>query len=325
MTEPVTTYKTLIVPNTGDLTGAWGTSALNPNFQLIDAMFGGVTTLSLGAATTITLSVPATTGIWGGSVPQSSNAMIRLTGTLSGQNTCVLTLPGFYIVDAQFTPTDTFGVVFSPAVGTLSIGIPYGRKTQIFYDGSSGIDFVDMGFPGEALDLHGYTTFPKWMADCTNGVYLLKDGSSRVTATYPALAWALRGAFGNPSTPGVNFTLPDERARARIAYDSGGSTGRLTTGISGIDGGTMGSGGGDQSLQSHQHANTLNDPGHLHSGGVASQPPGTGFTIGGGSGLTVGNTATATTGISITNVTTGAGGSQNVQPSIVSFLPLIKT
>ena len=87
MTEPVTNTKYFIAPNTGDLSGTWGTAALNPNFQTLDALFGGVTTISLSSATTILLTVPATTGIWAGTVSQSVNSLIRLTGAQTGSAT----------------------------------------------------------------------------------------------------------------------------------------------------------------------------------------------------------------------------------------------
>ena len=328
MTEPVTVSKTLIVPNTGDLPGAWGTSALNPNFQLIDAMFGGVTTISLGAATTIVLTAPATTGIWGGSVPQASNAMIKFTGTQSGNAFIYISLPGFYLIDNQTAPAETFYIQLLPYVGgTAAIGVPQGMVSHVFYDSSYGIKFVNPGLPGTALDLHGWTDYPPWMNISFPRPYLIKDGNSYSTASYPNLAWALRGQFGNSNPPGVSFVLPDERARARIAYDPN-STGRLTAAVSGVDGATMGSAGGDQRMQSHTHVNTLNDPGHQHDeafGGITGSVT---TTVAVGAQVVMfsgGKTGTATTGITLTNANIGTGASQNVQPSIVSFLPLIKT
>ncbi len=325
MTEPVTVYKTLIVPNTGDLSGAWATSAMNPNFQLIDAMFGGVATISLGAATAITLTVPPSSGIWNSSQPQSSNAMIKFTGTQSGSCDCGFTLPGYYLIDNQVAPTDTFYISLNPAAGgTTFVSPPQGMVSHIFYDLASGIKFVNLGIPGTALDLQGWTTIPRWITDTFPRPYLLKDGTSYSTASYPNLAWALRGAFGNTDPPGASFFVPDEMARARIAIDKT-ATNRLTSAGCGINGALMGATGGSQFLTSHTHSNTLSDPGHLHSGvrtDAASNPfdPGVGGFVG-----AAGSTNTATTGITITNASSGAGGSNNVQPSIVSFLPLVKT
>ena len=58
MVEPVTPLKALIIPNTGDLVGTWGSAALNPDFTAIDGMFGGITTVSLTNAN-VSLSAPA--------------------------------------------------------------------------------------------------------------------------------------------------------------------------------------------------------------------------------------------------------------------------
>ena len=136
MTEPITTNRSFIVPNTGDLPGAWGTAALNPNFQSIDTLFGGVTTISLSATTTILLTVPATTGIWpGGNPSQSMNALIRFTGAQTGSATIQFTLAGFYIIENKCTGT-TF-VKLSPATGLgSSIGAPPGQKIHVFFDGT---------------------------------------------------------------------------------------------------------------------------------------------------------------------------------------------
>ncbi len=320
MTEPVTTYKTLIVPNTGDLPGAWGTSAMNPNFQLIDSMFGGQATLSLNGATTIVLTVPPTSGIWNSSNPQCSQASLQFVGTPGADATITFTLPGHYIISNACTPSN-FVIILNPSAGGRAVCAPPGR-CMIWYDGTN-IDYVGLGLPGTALDLQGWTAVPRWISQSNPMPYLLKDGTSYSTASYQWLAFTLKGAFGNSDPVGVSFNVPDERARARIAFDTGG-LGRLTSAGCGINGALMGSAGGSEFLTSHTHSNTLSDPGHLHSGvrtDANSNPfdPGVGGFVG-----SPGNTGSATTGISITNASSGAGGSNNVQPSIISFLPLIK-
>ena len=161
MVEPITPNKSLIVPNTGDLPGAWGTSALNPDFQTVDALFGGVTTITLAAATTLLLTVPATTGVWPGTLSQSVNALIKFTGAQTGPSTIQFTLPGFYIVHNQCTGTTSVQLAPS-AGGGNKIGAPPGQKIHVFYDGTD-MDYVNMPTPGSALDLHTNTTStPPW-------------------------------------------------------------------------------------------------------------------------------------------------------------------
>jgi len=326
MTEPITTNKSLIVPNTGDLPGTWGTAALNPDFQLIDAMFGGRTTISLSSATTILLSVPATTGIWGGTVPQSSNSLIVFTGAQTGSAVIQFTLPGFYIVNNKCTGTTS--IQLSPATGTgNSIGAPPGRKAHVFFDGTD-MDYVDLQEVGSALDLHGISTTPPWMQVCTVLPYLVKDGSIHTSSLYPQLAQLLGSTFGGNGI--TTFGVPDERNRARVGIDiaatvGGGLSSRLTTAVCGFSGTTMGAAGGSQIFHAHTHG--VADPGHGHTG---NWPTGLNNYAGSGSGVSYAvwsssgaPTTNATTNISIS--TTGGGVSQNVQPTIVSFLPLIKT
>ena len=327
MTEPITTNKNLIAPLTGDLVGAWGTAALKPNFQLIDAMLGGVTTITLSSATTVLLTVPSTSGIATSTVPQSSNALIKFTGVQSGSATIQFTLPGFYIIHNLCTGTAS--VQLSPAAGTgNSIGAPPGRKVQVFYDGTD-MDYVSQPEVGSALDLHAATTYPPWMNACTVKPYLIKDGSTYSTSSYTALAAVLGSTFGGNGI--TTFGVPDERARARIGLDvniNASYAGRITAAGSGVNGTTMGAVGGSEFMQSHSHTASVIDPGHSHTTplvwtGQVNQ----GFlnSTGGSSGEVTATTNVSVTGISVAVNATGAGGSQNMMPVIVSFLPLIKT
>lgn len=327
MTEPVTANRFLIVPNTGDLPGAWGTSALNPDFSNIDAILGGVTTISLSSATTITLTTLATTGIATTTIPQSNNALIKFTGTQTGNAVIKFTCPGFYIVHNLCLAAGTNYVQLAPATGTgNAIGAPPGKKAQVFFDGTD-MDYVSMPEPATAYDLHNATTYPAWMNACTIKPYLIKDGSIYTSASYTALSAQLGSSFGGNGI--TTFGVPDERARARIGLDTlsvatGTYAGRITSAISGINGTTMGAAGGSESLQTHTHSNTLTDPGHLHT--LYSF-----FSVGSGGASAIGGsgsgqvTGTASTGLTITNASAGSGSSQNMPPSIVSFLPLIKT
>ncbi len=320
---PTTNNIALIVPNTGDLVGAWGTSALNPNFVAIDGMFGGFETFSLSSATTIALSA-ATGSLTPGAGPYGSqNALLKFTGTLTGNAVIQIPRPGFYIVDNRCT-VGSFYVQMAPSAGPgTAVGAPPGQKVHIFYDGTD-VDYVDMPPVGSALDLHNSAgTVPAWMSACSVAPYLVKDGTLYASASYPQLSAILGSTYGGNGV--TTFGVPDERARVRIALDNNPGSGfasRVTTGVAGFDATTMGASGGDQAMQSHTH--TLTDPGHFHVVGTNS--------ISGGAGainiltnvpLTGGTTAVSTTGITI--AANGSGSAQNMQPSIVNFVPLIKT
>jgi microcystin-dependent protein len=325
MPEPTTVNIALIVPNTGDLSGAWGTAALNPNFVAIDGILAGFATISLSSATTIALTA-ATGSLTPGAGPyQTQNALLKFTGSLTGNCTIQIPQPGRYIIDNRCT-VGSFYVQISPSSGTgTSVGAPPGRKCTVFYDGTN-VDYVDMPEVGSAMDLHGVTALPAWMTACTVSPYLIKDGSVYSTASYTALGTMLGSTFGGNGI--TTFGVPDERSRFRLALDTG-ATGRVTNATSGITGTSMGSAGGSQSLQAHSHTNTLNDPGHAHKLTDGGDPRGS-VAVGGNINVTGASypgsaIANSTTNISVTVNTAGVGGSQNMPPCIVSFLGLIKT
>lgn len=317
---PNTVNKYLNVPNTGDLVGAWGTTAINFNMSGLDGVLGGFATISLSAATTFALSLPtgASTGLTPGAGPtQSQNALLKFTGTLTGNAIVQFTMPGFYIVHNACT-VGAFVVKLSPSAGTgTSICAPPGRKAHVFFDGTD-VDYVDMPEVGSALDLHqSGTTIPAWISNCSVAPYLLKDGTVYNVSTYPALGAALGSTFGGNGVS--TFGLPDELSRIRIPVDTSGSKGRITNAVSSINGTTMGASGGSQYMQTHTHG--ITDPGHSHlynnpqnGGGSEAQ----GGSVGGPSA-----TSTATTSITINS--SGTGTSQNMPPAIISFIPLIKT
>ena len=341
MTEPVTTAKYLIAPNTGDLPGAWGTSALNPNFQTIDAMMGGITTISLSSATTILLTVPATTGVWPGSLSQSVNALIRFTGAQTGSATIQFTLPGFYIIDNQCTGT-TF-VKLSPSSGTgNSIGAIPGKKVHVFFDGTH-MDYVDMPDPGTAVDLHiNTTTLPPWMTACTLQPYLVKDGSTYSTASYTALAQLLGSTYGGNGV--TTFGVPDERNRMRLPVDtvqaaSGTTSQRVTVALNGLSGTTLGAAGGTSApiltvaqlptgitvTGTVSHAGSLIFPAASSTQTIGSLPaPSSGSLYAPYTSSPTWQNATSLAGSMTSNNTLGSSHSV-LNPTVVSFLCLIKT
>lgn len=145
------------------------------------------------------------------------------------------------------------------------------------------------------------------------------DGSAISRTTY-ATAFARLGTTFGPGNGTTTFNLPDKRGRVSVARDDlgGSAASRLTSGVSGIAGDTLGAAGGDQRMQEHTHG--ITDPGHVHSidPPSASDTTSSGLTAagtGGSEDITAFNSGSATTGISVNNA--GAGSSQNVQPSIV--------
>ena len=331
-------------PNTGDLPGAWGTSAINPNMASLDGTLGGFQTISLSSATTFALTLPAGASFTPGAGPsQSENALIKFTGQLTGNAVVQFNMPGYYIVHNNCGSAASFYIQLAPSSGPGNIiAAPPGRKCHVFFDGTD-MDYVDMPEVGAALDLHQSTTaLPAWMNACTVKPYLVKDGSVYNASAYTALAQNLGSTFGGNGIS--TFGVPDERGRMRAALDTlsvntGTYAGRLTLAGSGVNGTTMGAIGGSEFLQSHAHTATITDPGHAHEHStVAAQMPVEGSTIGVGSGIgcvadpfgggkvaNIGLTDSTTTLITAAVNGTGSGSGQNVPPTVVSFIALIKT
>lgn len=136
----------------------------------------------------------------------------------------------------------------------------------------------------------------------------------------------------------TTFNLPDLRGRGTIGLDNMGGTpaNRVTAGVSGIAGTTLGAVGGNQAMQTHTHVvndpthtHTFTDPGHRHT--IHTNTSGGGTPIGEITGLSGamapdGQTELATTGIVIaaaaTGITlsnTGNGSSQNMPPVAMVF------
>ena len=198
MSEPVTPNIGLIVPNTGDLPGAWGTSAVNPNMTALDGLFGGVTALSLGAATTITLSASTAVVTPSAGPFQSNNAVIGLSGTLSGNAVIKVSVPGRYVFDNRCLGGVTNYVQIAPSSGGgNACGVPPGKKTTFFFDGTN-VDFVDLGpeIGGIETVFLGGSGVPAWIAACTVPPFININGPGELgpvgattfsSVTYPAL------------------------------------------------------------------------------------------------------------------------------------------
>jgi microcystin-dependent protein len=328
MTEPVTTQKSLIVPNTGDLSGTWGTAALNPNFQTLDALFGGITTITLSSATTILLSVPATTGVWGGTLSQSVNALIRFTGAQTASATIQFTLPGFYIIENNCTGTTSVRLQPANLTGN-SIGAIPGKKQKVFFDGVH-MDYIGLKDPGEAYDLHcNTTTLPPWMTVCSVKPYLIKDGSTYSSSVYVALNQLLGSTYGGDGV--ATFGVPDERNRMRVPVDtvgvsSGTTSNRIQTSFNGTT--FNASGGLDATTMTTGNLPPYTPSGSVPLVGVTNLvqgvlnslfPPGS--SVPGGSL----NNTTPTASFSGNAQGGTSKAFTNVPPAVVSMLALIKT
>ena len=156
-----------------------------------------------------------------------------------------------------------------------------------------------VGTSGQALFSRGAGLSPQWGAVFVSGMIMLWSGS---IASIPS-GWYL--CDGSNSTPDL---------RDRFVMGAG------TTAV-----GTTG-GSKDAIVVSHTHTATVTDPGHLHSinglGGwyIGGEP---GSYVGGGSSR-VNNTNSNTTGITVSNSTTGSSGTNANLPPYYALAYIMK-
>ena len=207
---------------------------------------------------------------------------------------------------------------------------------DITYSDGTHLQRLAIGGIGDSLVVDGAGNFPEWAASSdphnsgmvityagTNASipagWLLCDGASVATATYPNLFTALGYAYGGA---GANFNLPNMVG----VFAKGSATQTATTG--GANSKTL----AISEIPAHTHTATpsVTDPGHDHTvsgsntGGLtvarvtAFGPAFTGTTP---------QSSTDTTGISVSvsNANTGGGGGFDNQPAFLEMQYIIKT
>jgi len=170
-----------------------------------------------------------------------------------------------------------------------------------------------------------------WLPTAPSSAFAFPTGQAISRTTYATLFAAMGTTYG-VGDGSTTFNLPDKTGRVSAMKEAVAT--RLTSGISGVDGATMGSAAGGQSqtltvaqIPSHQHNVYLKDPGHTHTTNASRAVGGASY---GGSNFTDATAIidSATTGITIGSVNgtandnqtaaSGSGGAHNnVQPTIV--------
>jgi microcystin-dependent protein len=189
--------------------------------------------------------------------------------------------------------------------------VPLGNIINAEFDGTQFqvINPISYQEPTGIIKIYGGSTAPSG--------YLLCFGQLVSRTTFANLFAVIGTSFGI-GDGATTFGIPDLRGNVPAGVDNMGGTpaNRITTAIAGFDGTVLGNSGGTQSMQSHTHVAT--DSGHTHlldgnsgAGGAASVNQ-----VNGNASVTT-STSTHTGFAVITNATTGAGNSQNVQPTIM--------
>lgn len=154
------------------------------------------------------------------------------------------------------------------------------------------------GATGQILLSAGSGNTPTWGNAFVAGMIMIWSGSS---ASIPT-GWLL--------CDGTNST-PDLRNRFVV-----GATSTYAVGATG--------GSADAIVVSHTHTATVTDPGHTH-GGVQVSGSGTNVNANPGYQLSTGSTSSATTGITVSNSTTGSSGTNANLPPYYALCYIMKS
>jgi len=125
----------LELQTTGENSGTWGTIT-NNNLQKLESAIKGYVAVAI-ASTTDSLDVDD-----GTTADEQSNAIIKLTGTLTGNTTMQCeAVENWYIVDNAAT-MGTYTLGFKPASGTAA-SLVAASKHLLYTDGSTMFDVLD--------------------------------------------------------------------------------------------------------------------------------------------------------------------------------------
>ena len=122
---------------TGENSGTWGTIT-NNNIQKLESAIKGYVAVAIASTSD---SLAATNG---STTDEQSNAIIKLTGTLTGNTTMSCeAVESWYIVDNAAT-MGTYTLNFKPAGGSgTTDGLIAGSKHLLYTDGSTMFDVLD--------------------------------------------------------------------------------------------------------------------------------------------------------------------------------------
>jgi len=328
--NPVTVNAGIIVPLTGADVDTWGTLDVNPNMVAIDGLFCGVQTIGL-TNVNVLLTSPA------GFVPtptpgptQSQNRVLRFTGVMTGDVRVTLPIPGVYVIDNRCTGI-SFTLTLQGITATEVLGVAQGACVEVYNDGAN-VRLINAGQAGKLEFWGALSAMPGWVQQSTVKPFLWCDGTIYNAVDFPALFNQYGGNFGGNGI--TTFGVQDLSGRVPLAYDKTGT--RITVAGCGINGQTM-SASLDQQTVTLTRANlpnttvnvTITDPGHTHSytGPLSIGAP-RGFSDNGGQLASGGTTGSSVTGITAAfnlNGNVARTAVNNVQPSQVAGIWVVKT
>ena len=306
----------LIAP--GEQAGSWGTTTNTNLGTLVESSIAGYVTVSVISANQAFTAA-------NGAADQARNAIIELT-TTTAADFAVYAPPESKQYTIVNSSAYTATVYNSTALGNTTaagtgVAIPAGKTMTIFSDGENfGVQntLIVSDVIGEIVAEDGSVAVTQSISDNTTKLAttafvqairqsLHPVGSIYINAsnnTNPAtlLGFGTWSAFGAGRVP-VGFNAADP------LFDTAEETG----------------GSKDAIVVSHTHTATVTDPGHFHTVVNNVVPGGQPNDGGGGPDIETlrgsPNTDTKTTGITVTNSSTGSSGTNaNLQPYITVYM-----
>jgi len=231
MVSTYTTNKSIEKPASGDYINAWATPN-NSDWDIIDAAFGGVTSLNVTAVSgTVTLTAA-----------QYQKMMLSISGTLTANVTYSIPsgVGGQWIV--KNAATGAFTVTIASAGGGTSVTAPQGYQTIVNSDGTNTAYAVNTPATAAGTTTGQIQYYNSGVLGYSTG--LVWDSSNSrlgVAQTTPAYAIDVTGSVNVTAqvrvgttvrfSDGTTQAVSAEKCCIEIIIDGGGSA--ITTGVKG--------------------------------------------------------------------------------------------
>ena len=210
----------LELQTTGENSGTWGTIT-NNNLQKLEAAIKGYVSVAIASTSDALTYEDGSTGL------EQDNAIVKLTGTLTGNTTMQCeAVENWFIVDNAAT-MGTYTLGFKPAGGTAT-GLQAGSKHLLYTDGSTMFNVLDdMGdvTVNGTLDVAGEVNFD-------GGDFTFNDASADVDFTIES-----NGAANMFFVDGGNDRIGINQASPSVTLDVVGAA--KISGAVDLDGGSF--------------------------------------------------------------------------------------
>ena len=313
----------------GTQAGTWGTTTNTNLGTLIEDAISGYVAVSITSAN------QALTAI-NGAADESRNMSLSLT-TTTGANFAVYAPPAekTYVIKNASSYTATIynsTVIGNTTAAGTGAAIPAGKTMTVWSDGTN-FSFQNTHVVGTLVgDVTGNVTgnvagtLTGVIASTTTATTQAPGTSNTTVATTAFANAAFQGAYPvgsiymnasvatNPATLfGFGTWVAFGAGRVLVGFDAGNPL---------FDAAEETGGSADAIVVSHTHTATVTDPGHAHTyTRYAAQLNQTGSSTPCWNGDSTQSTSTATTGISVSNSTTGSSGTNaNYQPYITVYM-----